>query len=167
MHKESVESKIFLSAESFAHQLAIWKFQQKKIVFTNGCFDLLHAGHVDYLSKAADEGDVLIVGLNTDSSVTAIKGPKRPITNEQARALLVASLSFVNAVVLFNEATPYNLIKAVEPDVLIKGADYKPDEIAGNDIVKSKNGLVKTIPLLEGYSTSAIEQRIVENHTKR
>ncbi|MFI5219043.1 MAG: D-glycero-beta-D-manno-heptose 1-phosphate adenylyltransferase [Bacteroidia bacterium] len=166
MNKQAIESKIFSTAESFTHQLAIWKFQQKKIVFTNGCFDLLHAGHIDYLSKAADEGDVLIVGLNTDRSVTEIKGPKRPINNGQSRALLLASLSFVNAVVLFEEATPYNLIKTVEPDVLIKGADYKPDEIAGSDLVKSKNGLVKTIPLLEGYSTSAIEQRIVENHTK-
>lgn len=138
-----------------------------KIVFTNGCFDLLHHGHIDYLCKAADEGNVLIVGMNTDRSVSGIKGPGRPINNETSRALLLASLSFVGAVVLFDEPTPYNLIEYIQPDVLIKGADYDPKEIVGYNIVIAKGGEVKTVELLPGYSTTILEQRIVKNHTKR
>ena len=124
------------------------------LVFTNGCFDILHRGHVEYLAKAADMGDVLVVGLNTDASVKRLKGEGRPVNNEEARALVLASLSFVDAVVLFDEDTPYELIKAVHPDVLVKGADYKVEDIAGYDIVTSYGGLVTTVPLVEGYSSS-------------
>ena len=166
MHKQIIESKIFNTKEDILPALNRWRFKQKKIVFTNGCFDLLHPGHIDYLSKAADMGDVLIIGLNTDRSVAEIKGPRRPVNNQFSRALVLAGISFVNAIVLFDESTPYNLIKFIQPDVLVKGADYKPEEIAGNDIVTSKGGEIKTVELLPGYSTSAIEQRIVENHTK-
>ena len=135
-------------------QLSHW--QGLKVVFTNGCFDILHRGHVEYLSKAADMGDVLVVGLNTDASVKRLKGEGRPVNNQEARALVLASLSFVDAVVLFDEDTPYKLIKAVCPDVLVKGADYKPEEIVGYDIVTSYGGKVETVPLVEGYSTTNI-----------
>lgn len=167
MNKELIESKIFLTKEDIQYSLNTWKFQQKKIVFTNGCFDLLHQGHIDYLCKAADAGNVLIIGLNSDRSVSEIKGPGRPINNETSRAILLASLSFVNAVVVFDEPTPYSLIEYIQPDVLIKGADYDPKEIVGYNIVTAKGGEVKTVELLPGYSTTILEQRIVENHTKR
>ena len=166
MIKDIIEAKIFASKENFFHPLNQWKFLQKKIVFTNGCFDILHLGHIDYLSKAADKGDALIIGLNTDRSVSEIKGANRPINDQTSRANVLAALSFVKAVILFDESTPYELIKFIQPDVLIKGADYKIEEIIGYDIVKSSGGEIATIEILAGYSTSAIEQRIVENHTK-
>ncbi|MCK4360784.1 MAG: D-glycero-beta-D-manno-heptose 1-phosphate adenylyltransferase, partial [Bacteroidales bacterium] len=152
---EIIKSKIF-SKESLKYQLAIWRFLSKKIVFTNGCFDILHLGHIDYLSKAAEFGNVLIVGLNSDDSVRTIKGINRPINNENSRAMILASLGFVSAVILFDEDTPYNLIKFVQPDILIKGSDYKPEDIVGYDIVKAKGGEIKTIDFLPGYSTTSI-----------
>lgn len=136
--------------------LSTFHSQGLKVVFTNGCFDILHRGHVEYLSKAADMGDVLVVGLNTDASVKRLKGEGRPVNNEEARALVLASLGFVDAVVLFDEDTPYELIKAVHPDVLVKGADYKVEEIVGYDIVTSYGGQVTTVPLVSGYSTSKL-----------
>ena len=166
MHRQIIESKIFLTKEPLFHLLNQWKFKQNKIVFTNGCFDILHLGHIDYLTKAADLGAVLIIGLNTDKSVSEIKGKNRPINNETSRMNVLASLSFVNAVVLFDESTPYELIKFIHPDVLVKGADYKIEEIVGYDILKANGGEVVTIDFLDGYSTSGIEQRIVENHAK-
>ncbi len=157
---EIIKNKI-LSGEKLERTLALWRFQQKKIVFTNGCFDLLHLGHVDYLSKAKDEGDVLVVGVNTDRSVKLLeKGQNRPITDEVSRSVLVAALHFVDVVVLFDEETPYRLIEKVQPDVLVKGSDYKPEEIVGYDIVKAKGGKVVTVDLLPGYSTTAIEKKI-------
>lgn len=137
-----------------------WKDQKSKIVFTNGCFDLIHRGHIDYLSKAADLGDVLIIGVNTDESVVKLKGKNRPIIDEYSRALVLASMSFVTAVVLFNEDTPYELISMIQPDVLVKGADYKVEEIVGSDIVLSKGGKVVTLAYLPGFSTTAIEKKI-------
>jgi len=142
--------------------LGVWRFQEKKIVFTNGCFDLLHLGHIDYLAKAKDLGDILVVGVNTDASVTRLnKGKNRPITDQQSRATLLASLFFVDAVVLFDEDTPYELIKTVQPDVLVKGSDYKPEEIVGYDVVTAKEGEIKTLDFLQGYSTTLIEQKIL------
>jgi rfaE bifunctional protein nucleotidyltransferase chain/domain len=141
-------------------QVETWKKAGDKIVFTNGCFDLLHRGHVDYLAKAADMGNRLIIGLNTDASVSRLKGPHRPLQDEQSRLHIIASLGFVDAVTLFDEPTPYDLIKLVQPDVLVKGSDYKPEDIVGYDIVTSRGGSVKTIDFLAGYSTSAIEKRI-------
>ncbi|MBO6027201.1 MAG: D-glycero-beta-D-manno-heptose 1-phosphate adenylyltransferase [Bacteroidales bacterium] len=141
---------------SLTSHLSQWRAQGLKVVFTNGCFDLLHRGHVEYLAKAADMGDVLVVGLNTDASVRRLKGEGRPVNDENARALVLAALSFVDAVVLFDEDTPYELIKAVRPDVLVKGADYKPEEIVGYDIVTSYGGRVETIDLVEGYSTTGM-----------
>jgi len=159
---ERIHTKIF-DRKNLENQLAIWRFQSKKIVFTNGCFDLLHLGHIDYLSKAKDLGDILIIAVNTDNSVRRLKGAARPITNENSRSVIIASLQFVSAVVLFDEDTPYNLIKQVQPDVLVKGSDYKPEDIVGFDIVKAKGGEIVTIDYLDGYSTSDLEKKIKNN----
>ncbi len=156
---EIIDKKI-LSKEKLASQLAVWRFFNKKIVWTNGCFDLLHLGHIDYLSKAKDEGDVLIVGVNTDESVIKIKKEGRPITDEKSRSTIVAALHFVDAVALFDEETPYEMIKIIQPDVLVKGSDYKADDIVGYDIVKAKGGEVVIIDFLPGYSTTNIEEKI-------
>ena len=156
---EIIKNKIF-DKDRLIHQLAIWHFHGKKIVWTNGCFDLLHLGHIDYLSKAKDQGDILIVGVNTDTSVKRIKKAGRPITDENSRASLMASLRFVDAVVLFDEDTPYNMIKLIQPDVLVKGSDYKAEDIIGYDIVKAKSGQIVTIDFLPGYSTTNIEEKI-------
>lgn len=133
----------------------------KKIVFTNGCFDLLHPGHVDYLSQARDLGDVLIVGLNSDNSVKRLeKGTNRPINQENARGLVLAGLSCVDKIVIFDEDTPYELIKSIQPDVLVKGSDYAIENIVGYDVVSAKGGLICTIQFLEGYSTTQIIRKI-------
>ena len=151
-----IKNKIHSHLSTLTSQLTIWRSQGLKIVFTNGCFDLLHRGHVEYLAKAADKGDVLVVGLNTDASVRHLKGEGRPINDEIARATVLASLNCVDAVVLFDEDTPYELIKAVRPDVLVKGADYKPEDIVGYDVVTSYGGKVETVDLVEGYSTTGM-----------
>jgi rfaE bifunctional protein nucleotidyltransferase chain/domain len=156
-----VSSKI-IPAESLSNTIDFWKKRKKKIVFTNGCFDIVHMGHIDYLSKAADQGDVLLLGLNTDASVRRLKGNNRPVNNEKARAHLLASLFFVTAVVLFDEDTPYELIKKVQPDVLVKGSDYRAEDIVGYDIVKAKNGEIITINFVEGYSTTEIINKMVK-----
>lgn len=137
-----------------------WKAQGKKIVFTNGCFDLLHLGHVDYLEKARNMGDKLVLGLNTDNSVSRFKGPDRPIQDEKSRARVLAALEFVDLIVLFDEDTPLALISAVLPDVLVKGSDYLAENIVGADVVKKAGGVVKTVALVEGYSTSKIVEKI-------
>jgi rfaE bifunctional protein nucleotidyltransferase chain/domain len=152
---EVTRNKIFDPAV-LKNRVAMWKFLNLKIVFTNGCFDILHRGHVEYLSKARDKGGVLIIGLNTDASVKRIKGENRPVQDQESRALLLASLRFVDAVVFFDEDTPQELIRAIKPDVLVKGGDYTEENIVGADIVKAGGGEVVTIPIVEGYSTSAI-----------
>ncbi|MDP3928771.1 MAG: D-glycero-beta-D-manno-heptose 1-phosphate adenylyltransferase [Bacteroidota bacterium] len=164
MSKHSlVRTKIFENTQSLQAQLELWRQNQKKIVFTNGCFDILHRGHVDYLAKAADLGDVLIIGVNTDQSVSTIKGAHRPIQDQESRMQILASLAFVDAVILFGEATPYELIKLVQPDVLVKGSDYQAQNIVGYDIVSAKGGEIKTLDFIPGYSTSAIEAKIKAN----
>ena len=150
-----IKNRIF-QLSTFNFQLSTWRSQGLRVVFTNGCFDLLHRGHVEYLAQAADKGDVLVVGLNTDTSVRRLKGEGRPVNDQKARALVLASLAFVDAVVLFNEDTPLELIKEVHPDVLVKGADYKLEEIVGHDLVTDYGGNVVTIPLVEGYSTTKL-----------
>jgi len=157
--QEKIKSKI-LTPENLSLKLSFWKFRDKKIVFTNGCFDLLHLGHIDYLGKAADLGDILIIGVNTDSSVRKLKGSNRPISNEEQRCHLLASLLFVDAVILFDEDTPLELIRKIQPQVLVKGGDYKVHQIVGADEVTSAGGFVHTIPLLAGYSTTLTEERI-------
>lgn len=156
-----IKSKIF-TLENLEPDIARWKFFNKTIVFTNGCFDIIHPGHIDYLSKAADQGDVLIIGLNSDDSVRKIKGENRPVLNENARSLILASLHFVDAVVIFDEETPYNLIQNIKPDILVKGSDYEIDDIIGADIVTKSGGQVKTIDLLPGYSSSEIMKKIID-----
>jgi rfaE bifunctional protein nucleotidyltransferase chain/domain len=160
---EFISSKI-LDREELRRACALWNFKGMKVVFTNGCFDILHLGHIEYLAKAANLGDVLVIGINTDQSVHRIKGESRPINDEHSRSMVVASLGFVTAVVLFDEETPYELIKTIQPDILVKGRDYKPKDIVGNDIVLAKGGKVKTIDLTPGYSTSAIVQKILDLH---
>ena len=157
---EIIKSKIF-TLSSIYHQLNGWRFLQQKIVFTNGCFDILHLGHIDYLSKAADMGQKLVIGLNSDTSTKRLKGNTRPINDEQTRSNLLAALHFVDAVIIFDEETPLSLITHINPDVLVKGADYTVNQIVGADVVIKNGGEVTTIPFLEGYSTSNIEKRIV------
>ena len=138
------------------------KFQGKTIVFTNGCFDLLHYGHVKYLQDAKKKGDVLVVGINSDASVKRIKGKKRPVVNERDRLRLIASLESVDYVVLFKEDTPLKIIKFIKPDVLIKGADWNKNNIVGKDSVISYGGRVSTIKFLKGYSTSNLIEQIAK-----
>jgi rfaE bifunctional protein nucleotidyltransferase chain/domain len=150
-----------LSREMLVRQMAIWRMKGYRTVFTNGCFDLLHHGHIDYLSKAADLGDALVIGVNSDSSVKKLnKGSNRPIQNENDRALILSSIQFVEAITIFEEDTPYELIKAIQPDVLVKGGDWKESDIVGADIVKAKGGTVISIPFVAGYSTTEIEKKI-------
>lgn len=144
---------------SLENVLKTWKTKNRKIVFTNGCFDILHAGHVSYLEKAKREGDYLIVGLNSDSSVSKLKGPSRPIHREQDRANVLAALSCIDAVIIFHEKTPLNLIKKIKPDILVKGGDYLNQEIVGSDDVLAWGGKVKLIDFLEGHSTTEIVKR--------
>jgi len=150
------------SIDVFLPKLKLLNFHDKKIVFTNGVFDILHTGHIDYLSKARDLGNFLVVGLNTDSSVKRLnKGPERPINNEVARATVLGALECVDAIILFNDDTPYELIKSIQPDILVKGSDYAIEKIVGYDIVMAKGGEVKTIQLSEGFSTTNIIKRII------
>jgi rfaE bifunctional protein nucleotidyltransferase chain/domain len=139
------------------------KNNNKKIVFTNGCFDILHKGHIEFLSKASSLGDYLIVGLNSDSSVKKLKGPNRPINDQTSRSIVLASIFFIDNVIIFDEDNPYNIIKSIHPDILVKGKDYKDEEIIGYDIVKEYGGDIKTIELINGYSTSNIIDRIESN----
>ena len=143
-----------------------WKKNQEKVVFTNGCFDLLHLGHVDYLEKSRMLGDRLIVGVNADSSVKKLKGDGRPLNNENARFRLIAALDFVDAVIPFREDTPERIIALIMPDVLVKGKDYEESNIAGADVVLGNGGRVERIDLLEGYSTSTIIKKIQDLNIK-
>jgi rfaE bifunctional protein nucleotidyltransferase chain/domain len=160
MWQSILTEKIFDSNEKLAKQVMSWQIHNEKVVFTNGCFDILHLGHIDYLAKAADLGDRLIIGVNTDSSVSSIKGPSRPIIDEVTRATKLAALLFVDAVILFGEDTPLTLIEAVKPDVLVKGGDYTIDTIVGADAVLARGGNVDVIPFLPGHSTTAIIDKI-------
>ena len=137
-----------------------WKGEGKTVVFTNGCFDILHLGHVDYLEKARALGDKLVLGLNTDDSVSRFKGPQRPIQDQNSRAHILASLQFIDMVVFFNEDTPKDLISTLIPDILVKGSDYLAENIVGADVVKSNGGVVKTIEFVPGYSTTRIVDKI-------
>ncbi len=155
----AVKNKITTDKTKLLRNLNIYRFQDKKIVFTNGCFDILHRGHVEYLAQAAGLGDILIIGLNSDSSVRRLKGENRPVQDEEGRAMVLAGLGFVSHVVLFDEDTPYELIKEIKPDILVKGSDYKEDDIVGADVVKAKGGKVVTIDFIDGYSTSKIIEK--------
>ena len=156
---ELTQKKI-IPPEQMDYTLAYWRFKEFRIVFTNGCFDIIHRGHIEYLAKARELGDILVVGLNTDESVKRIKGNGRPLQDQDSRALILASLSCMGAVIFFNEDTPYELIKKIQPDVLVKGGDYKPEEIVGFDIVQKKGGTVQTIEFIDGLSSSSIIQKL-------
>jgi D-glycero-beta-D-manno-heptose 1-phosphate adenylyltransferase len=155
----SIPGKI-LTLPELKRRLAQWRLLGKAIAFTNGCFDILHAGHIASLNEAAKQADVLIVGLNADSSIQGLKGSNRPINDENSRALMLASLAMVDAVVLFPEQTPRELILTIQPDVLVKGGDYKVEDIAGAKEVMSWGGKVIINPILEGFSTSSIIKKI-------
>jgi rfaE bifunctional protein nucleotidyltransferase chain/domain len=150
-----------LSREMLSRQLAEERREGKKIVFTNGCFDLLHIGHLRYLAEARSLGDLLVLGLNSDASVQAIKGPNRPIIPEEDRAEVLAAMEMVDYVSLFDESTPQQLIEAVQPDVLVKGGDWSIDTIVGREVVWARGGKVLNIPVVEGLSTTRIIQRIL------
>jgi len=165
-HLSHIKSKI---TSDIASVVATWKKTDKTIVFTNGVFDLLHRGHIEYLAQTADFADKLIVALNADSSVKKLnKGDSRPLQDENSRALIIAALDFVAAVVIFNEDTPFELIKTIKPNILVKGGDYdanctdKSDKkyIVGSDVVKTNGGKVEVIQFVEGYSTTKIEEKI-------
>ena len=167
-HLYQLQKKI-VSLNNLVQEISALKSQNKKIVFTNGCFDILHKGHVQYLSLAADKGDVLVVGLNSDASVKRQgKGDDRPINNFDARATIISALGFVSFVVEFDDETPEKLIQEIQPNVLVKGADYDPNEtdknskkyIVGRDVVLSKGGTVEVIDLVQGYSTTSIINKL-------
>lgn len=156
---KSLENKI-LSLTEVRKTAAQWKTEGKKIVFTNGCFDILHYGHLDYLAGSSELGDRLVIGLNTDASVQKLKGPDRPVNNEMTRAMVLACMEFVDAIVLFDEPTPLTLIEAVNPDVLVKGGDYEARAVVGYDFVTQNGGEVRILPFVDGYSTTAVIKKI-------
>ena len=137
-----------------------WRSQGLRIVFTNGCFDILHRGHLQLLKESAGFGDILVVGLNTDGSVRKLKGDQRPVNDEDFRCLMMASLELVDAVTLFDEETPLELIRALQPDVLVKGGDYTADQVVGAEEVMRSGGEVRIVPLVRGYSTTALIEAI-------
>jgi len=158
--------KALYSREEILAVRAHLKSERKKVIFTNGCFDVLHAGHVDYLNKAKAAGDVLILGLNSDASVKRIKGEKRPIVSEEERAFILSNLKAVDYVTLFDEDTPHEIISALLPDILVKGADWAIDKIVGRDIVEANGGEVKTISFVTNQSTTNIIQTIIDRYGK-
>ncbi len=149
-----------LSIEQLKKKISNWKSHDKDVVFTNGCFDILHLGHVDYLEKSKRLGNKLIVALNTDDSVQRLKGPERPLNNQESRARLIAALDFVDAVAFFSEDTPKETIEALCPDILVKGNDYLAENIIGADFVIANGGRVETISLVDGYSTTNLVEKI-------
>ncbi|OYT12411.1 MAG: D-glycero-beta-D-manno-heptose 1-phosphate adenylyltransferase [Bacteroidetes bacterium 4572_112] len=161
----SIKAKI-VDNESLMSLINTWKSNGEKIVFTNGCFDIIHQGHIDYLAKASDLGSKLIIGVNTDRSVSAIKGKHRPIQDEYSRLMILAAMQFVDALILFDEDTPIDLITKIVPNVLVKGSDYKAENIVGYKVVTENGGRVETLDFLEGYSTSGIENKIILSNTK-
>lgn len=160
MHRlEWIQNKI-LPRDELARRRNSWRALGQKVVFTNGCFDILHHGHLDLIAKASEQGNILIVAINTDDSVKRLKGAERPLNHEQDRAFQLASLLCVDAVTFFNEDTPKELIELIKPDVLVKGGDYSMEGIVGAEFVKSYGGHVEIIPFVQGYSTSSLIDRI-------
>ena len=158
-HLNKINSKIF-SFDDLKNQVNAWKQAGEEVVFTNGCFDIIHRGHIEVLAQTADLGDRLIIGLNSDSSIQKLKGEDRPIIEEQSRAILLASLEFVDAVVIFSEDTPINLISTLLPDVLAKGGDYEIEAIVGHEIVQNNGGEVILVPFVDGFSSTTIIDKI-------
>ena len=158
-HLNKINSKIF-SLDDLKNQVNAWKQAGEEVVFTNGCFDIIHRGHIEVLAQTADLGDRLIIGLNSDSSIQKLKGEDRPIMTENSRAILLAALSFVDAVILFPEDTPINLISTLLPKILAKGGDYEIETIVGHEIVENNGGQVILIPFVEGFSSTTIIDKI-------
>ena len=156
-----IQQKIY-TLQQILKEAGRWKFMKKQIAFTNGCFDILHEGHIFSLSQAAKEGDFLIVGVNADASTKRLKGPSRPINNEHSRALLIASLVMVDAVVIFEEDTPLEIIKAIMPDTIVKGGDYTIEQIVGAKEVIANGGRVIINPIVQGFSTTSIIEKILK-----
>lgn len=156
---QAIPAKIFTLPE-LLKQLKRWRMLGRRIVFTNGVFDILHEGHIASLSEAASYGNILIVGVNTDASVKRLKGESRPVNNQQSRSLLLASLVMTDAIILFEEDTPHHLITSIMPDVLVKGGDYTIEQIVGAKEVMDNGGEVKIAPILEGFSTTSIIERM-------
>jgi rfaE bifunctional protein nucleotidyltransferase chain/domain len=156
---EAIQNKI-QDWETAKKTVESWETEGKKMVFTNGCFDMLHYGHLHYLADAADLGNKLIIGLNSKASVSRLKGSHRPINDDLTRQFTLASLDFVALVVEFEEDTPFELISLLQPDILVKGGDYQPNQIIGADIVLAKGGEVLSLPFVKGYSTTNIEAKI-------
>jgi rfaE bifunctional protein nucleotidyltransferase chain/domain len=161
-HKIDIIRRKILPGSELDRWLARARFKNRKIVFTNGCFDVLHRGHVDYLVRASELGDLLVIGLNTDESVKRLKGPSRPYQDEETRAYILASMSFTSAIILFEEDTPLELIQKVRPDILVKGSDYKPVEIVGHDLVTSWGGKVLTVDLTPGFSSTQVIGKLTD-----
>lgn len=161
MRNAAIIPKKIYNSDSMRQAVEVWRFLGKKICFTNGVFDILHQGHIYSLSQAAQEADILIVGINSDASVKRLnKGPERPINDQQSRALLVASMIMVDAVIVFEEDTPYELITAILPDVLVKGGDYRVEQVVGHKEVIANGGQVIINPTVEGFSTTSIITRL-------
>lgn len=159
--------KLFRDDADAFERVKEWKREGYRVVFTNGCFDILHPGHIDLLTKAADQGERLIIGLNSDLSVQRLeKGPERPLVDERSRALVLTALEVVDGVVIFEEDTPFELIQLLRPDVLVKGGDYQDKEVVGREVVERSGGQIVLVPLLEGYSTSSIVERILGSRKK-
>lgn len=157
---DHIQQKIH-SLDSLLSRAAVWRAAGQRIVFTNGCFDLLHYGHLHYLAAARDLAERLVVGMNSADSVRRLKGPKRPINDELTRTHLLAALEPVDAVIVFEEDTPLALIQALSPEILVKGGDWRPEQIVGADWVLARGGAVLSLPFVDGYSTTNIEQRIL------
>ena len=159
-HTEQIAGKILTQADA-VKQIDYWRSNSKaSIVFTNGCFDILHRGHLEYLAKAADLGTHLIIGLNSDASVKRLKGSDRPLNKEEDRAFALASLSFTHLIVVFDEDTPANLIELLKPEILVKGGDYVAESIVGYTETIARGGRVEIIPFCEGYSTTSLIEKI-------
>ncbi|HMX40873.1 MAG TPA: D-glycero-beta-D-manno-heptose 1-phosphate adenylyltransferase [Saprospiraceae bacterium] len=161
-HFQQTVQKIHLHWDALPAQLDAWRAKGQRIVFTNGCFDLLHYGHLHYLSAARDLADRLVVGLNSAASVSRLKGPHRPINDELTRTHLLAALQVVDAVAIFDDDTPLRLIQVVQPDILVKGGDWRPEQIIGSEFVLARGGQVLSLPFVQGYSTTNIEQKILQ-----
>lgn len=162
MTKHEYLNQKIVTIDALQKMIKVWELSGQKIVFTNGCFDIIHPGHIAILTAAAEQGNRLIVGLNTDASVKRLKGEERPINKENARAIVLSALAFVDAVVLFDEDTPYELIQKIQPDVLVKGGDYKIETIVGADIVQQKGGTVFIVPTVPNNSTTDIIGKILK-----
>ncbi len=160
----AISDKIF-SLTDLQKKVAAWRVIGKTIAFSNGCFDILHEGHIFSLNEAAKEADILIIGVNSDASVKQLKGPERPINNELSRSMLLSNLVAVDAVIIFNENTPLNLIKTLMPDVIVKGGDYTIDQIVGSKEVLANGGRVVINPIVEGFSTTGIIQQIKSSYS--